>query len=150
MTEKYSEEEIIKALKNKDSEAFKYVYQTHYARLKSVCYGIVHNNEDAEDIVQEVFIDLYDSVSRFQEKSTLSTWLYRIVLNKSYNFLRSKKVRDIFSRFEEKLSQQPDQVEDEDEKTRQINDCTVLLRLCPNVKQKCLPYSFTKKCRKKK
>ncbi|MBR3940014.1 MAG: RNA polymerase sigma factor [Bacteroidales bacterium] len=149
MTEKYSEEEIIKALKNKDSEAFKYVYQTHYARLKSVCYGIVHNNEDAEDIVQEVFIDLYDSVSRFQEKSTLSTWLYRIVLNKSYNFLRSKKVRDIFSRFEEKLSQQPDQVEDEDEKTRQINDLHRAIEALPERQAKVFTLFFYEKMSQK-
>ena len=100
MTQKYSEEEIIKALKNRDSEAFRYVYQKYYAKIKSVSYGVVHNNEDAEDIVQEVFIDLYDSLSRFKEQSSLSTWLYRIALNKSYNFLRSKKIRDIFTRFE--------------------------------------------------
>lgn len=149
MTQKYSEEEIIKALKNRDSEAFRYVYQKYYAKIKSVSYGVVHNNEDAEDIVQEVFIDLYDSLSRFKEQSSLSTWLYRIALNKSYNFLRSKKIRDIFTRFEERLSQHPDHNEDEDEKNRQLTDLHRAIEALPERQAKAFSLFFYEKMSQK-
>ena len=108
-----------------------------------VCYGIVHNNEDAEDIVQEVFIDLFDSVARFREQSSLSTWLYRIALNKSYNFLRKKKVHDIFVRIEQKwLHQQPDNVEDEDNKTHQIEELHKAIEALPERQAKVFTLFF--------
>jgi RNA polymerase sigma-70 factor (ECF subfamily) len=116
------EHELINALKKKDSKAFKIVHDLYYTKLKSLSYGIVHNSEDAEDIVQEVFIDLYDAIGRFREESKLSTWLHKITLNKSYNFLRAKKVRNIFTRLENKLLQHADKIEDEDLETQKIND----------------------------
>ena len=66
-----------------------------------------------------------------------------------YNFLRSKKVRDIFSRFEEKLSQQPDQVEDEDEKTRQINDLHRAIEALPERQAKVFTLFFYEKMSQK-
>ena len=91
-------EELIQALKNNDSEAFKYVYEQYYDKMKHLCYGIVNNPEDAEDLAQEVFIDLYNSISRFRGDSKLSTWIHRIALNKSYTFVQKKKFKNIFTK----------------------------------------------------
>ncbi len=126
-----TEKEIIQALKNKDSEAFRHVYEKYYDKMKHLCYGIVNNTEDAEDLAQEVFIDLYNSISRFREESKLSTWLHRVALNKSYTFLRTKKIKDIFTKLEEKLTQQADKPEDEDLKTKQINDLHKAIKALP-------------------
>ena len=51
-----TETELIQALKNKDSQAFQYVYDLYYKKIKSLCYGKVGNTEDAEDLTQEDFL----------------------------------------------------------------------------------------------
>ena len=91
-----TETELIRALKNKDSQAFQYVYDLYYKKIKSLCYGKVGNTEDAEDLTQEVFIDLYNSINKFRGDSTVYTWLHRVALNKSFNFSKKKKIRNIF------------------------------------------------------
>jgi RNA polymerase sigma-70 factor (ECF subfamily) len=55
--------------------------------------GFVRNTEDARDIAQEVFIDILTNLPRFRGKSGLSTWIYRITVNRSLNYLRSHKRR---------------------------------------------------------
>lgn len=55
------------------------------------CIGFVHNDDDANDITQEVFIQMYKSIDSFRGDSKLSTWLYRIAVNKSLNAIRNKK-----------------------------------------------------------
>ena len=60
------EKQIVESLKQHDPEAFRLVYEKYHQRLVYLSYGIVHNNEDAEDIVQEVFIDVYDAIYNFK------------------------------------------------------------------------------------
>ena len=55
--------------------------------------GFVHSKADAEDIAQDVFIEVFESASKFRGDSELSTWIYRITVNKSINFLRSSRRR---------------------------------------------------------
>ena len=57
----------------------------------NLALNLVQSIEDAEDVTQEVFIELHKSFHTFKEASLLSTWLYRITVNKSLDFLRSKK-----------------------------------------------------------
>lgn len=52
--------------------------------------SFVQNTEDAEDLTQEVFIEVHRSLSQFKEQSSVSTWIYRITVNKSLDFLRKK------------------------------------------------------------
>ena len=77
--------------------------------------GIVQNAEDAEDIAQEVFIQVHQSVSSFKGESKFSTWLYRITVTKSLDHERRKKrkkrfafVRSIFGEQNEVLVNPPD------------------------------------------
>jgi RNA polymerase sigma factor (sigma-70 family) len=51
----------------------------------------LQHREEAEDITQEVFIEVYQSLSKFKEQSTISTWIYRITVNKCLDHLRAKK-----------------------------------------------------------
>jgi RNA polymerase sigma factor (sigma-70 family) len=53
--------------------------------------------EDAEDITQEVFIEVFHSLHLFKEQSALSTWIYRIAVNKSLDFLKAKKRKKRFA-----------------------------------------------------
>ncbi len=56
-----------------------------------VCLGVLQNAADADDVTQEVFIEVFRSVQKFHSRSKISTWLYRIALNKSLNHLRDNR-----------------------------------------------------------
>ncbi len=58
-----------------------------------VAYGIVGNLEDAKDVLQESFIKMYVNIGKFNARSSISTWFYRIVVNSSYDFLKKKKAK---------------------------------------------------------
>ena len=92
-----TDQEIIQGLKNKEETAFKEFVDTYQHLVLNVANKFVRNKEDAMDIAQEVFIKVYDSVHSFREQSKISTWLYKITVNKSLNYIRDKKRRNIFS-----------------------------------------------------
>ncbi|MFP4619933.1 MAG: RNA polymerase sigma factor [Bacteroidales bacterium] len=92
-----TDQEIIQGLKNRNETAFKAFVDKYQHLVLNVSNNFVHNKEDAMDIAQEVFIKVYDSVDSFREESKISTWLYKIAVNKSLNYLRDKKKRNIFN-----------------------------------------------------
>lgn len=100
-TIKYSKEsELIDALRSGDQAAFRYLVEKYQDKVKRTSKGFIHSDYDAEEITQEVFIEVYKSIEKFRKESELSTWIYRIAVNKSLNFLRSATKRRIFSFFD--------------------------------------------------
>lgn len=95
------ETEIINKLKHGDEYAFKQLVESYQKLVVNTCLGLVHNLEDAEDIAQDVFIEVFRSVDKFRADSKLSTWLYRIAVNRSLNFIRDNKRRKWFWSFED-------------------------------------------------
>lgn len=93
-------EELIKDLKEGQADAFKRLVEGYKDKLINICYGFVHNKEDAEDITQDVFIEVYKSVAYFRGDAKLSTWLYRISVNKSLDFIRKKKRKKRFAKLQ--------------------------------------------------
>ncbi|MBL7815018.1 MAG: RNA polymerase sigma factor [Saprospiraceae bacterium] len=88
-----SETELIELLRQGDENAFQYVCTTYQNRIYNAALCIVQSVEDAEDIVQETFVEAFLNVERFNQKSKLSTWLYRIAVNKSLNHRRMFKAQ---------------------------------------------------------
>jgi RNA polymerase sigma-70 factor (ECF subfamily) len=86
-------------LKTGNRDAFRILVEKYHVKVIRTCTGFVHSSADAEDIAQEVFIEVFRSVKKFRGDSELSTWVYRIAVNKSLNFLRSSGRRKIFSFF---------------------------------------------------
>ena len=64
---------------------------THKDQVYNTCLGFLRNHHDAEDIAQEVFIKVYDSIGNFREEAALSTWIYRIAVTKSLEQIRYRK-----------------------------------------------------------
>jgi RNA polymerase sigma-70 factor (ECF subfamily) len=81
----------IASLKAGDSRAFELLVDDQKDRIINICYRFVQNSDDAEDLAQEVFIEIFRSVSSFNEKSKLSTWIYRIAVTKSLDAIKAKK-----------------------------------------------------------
>jgi RNA polymerase sigma-70 factor (ECF subfamily) len=96
-----TEIEIIQKLQQGNEQAFKQLVGNYQKLVVNTCFGMVHNSEDAEDIAQEVFIEVFRSVHNFRAESKLSTWLYRIAVNRSLNFIRDNKRKKWFQSFED-------------------------------------------------
>jgi RNA polymerase sigma-70 factor (ECF subfamily) len=79
----------------KDFERLITKYQPNVFR---VSIGLLHNKEDAEEVTQDVFLKLYYSLRGFNKRSSFSTWLYRLTVNTTLNFLRRKKRRRSWTR----------------------------------------------------
>ena len=71
----------------------------HQKLVVNTCYGLVQNREDAEDIAQDVFIEVFRNIEKFRADAKLSTWLYRIAVNRSLNHIRDNKKHKWFHSF---------------------------------------------------
>jgi RNA polymerase sigma-70 factor (ECF subfamily) len=69
------------------------LYQRHRTRALAIARRIVRDPDDAEDVVQEVFLRLFVTPARFDGKSAYSTWLFRVMVNSSINSLRAARRR---------------------------------------------------------
>ncbi len=72
-------------------EQFRKLVSEYQEMVINTCYRFVFNREDAEDLAQEVFIEVYRSLEQFRAESKLSTWIYRIAITKSLDHLRRMK-----------------------------------------------------------
>ena len=86
---------LIRKCQAGDEEAFKKIVEENQAKVLSIIYGIVRNRNDSEDIAQQVFTKIYFSISKFDFRSSLSTWIYKITVNQCYDHLRKLKVRKL-------------------------------------------------------
>lgn len=91
-----TEFELIQGLRNGNETAFKYLVDTYKDRVFNTAIGIVQNAEDAEDVAQEVFIQVFRSIQNFKAESKLSTWIYRITTTRALDLLRSRKSKKRF------------------------------------------------------
>ncbi len=91
-----TEIELIQGLRNGDEAAFKFLVDNYKDRVFNTAIGIVQNAEDAEDVAQEVFIQVFRSIHSFKAESKLSTWMYRITTTRSLDLLRSRKSKKRF------------------------------------------------------
>jgi len=69
----------------------KILYEKYKELVFNVALHYTQNIEDSEEITQDVFISIFENIKKFREESTLKTWAYRITINKSLDFLKSKK-----------------------------------------------------------
>ncbi len=72
------ESELIEKLIKGDESAYKELFDLYKTKVFNTAAGFLTNESDAEDVTQEVFIQIFRSVKHFKERSKLSTWIYRI------------------------------------------------------------------------
>ncbi|MFN8250348.1 MAG: RNA polymerase sigma factor [Ferruginibacter sp.] len=89
--------EIIEQLQQGDESAFRKLVDEWQHMVYNTALGIVQQEDDADDVTQEVFIQVYQSVSSFKGESKFSTWLYRITVTKSLDHLKRKKTKKRFA-----------------------------------------------------
>ncbi|HZJ73763.1 MAG TPA: sigma-70 family RNA polymerase sigma factor [Perlabentimonas sp.] len=104
-------------LEHNSQKAFEEIVNRYQALVTKTCRGFVHSYADAEDIAQEVFIEVYQSLSKFRGESKFSTWVYRIAVNKSLNHIRKQQKHKTLRRIEDIFAPK-----DEMSKPRDIED----------------------------
>ena len=92
-----SEQDFIEKLKQGKQSAFSQLLDDFQQKVFGTCISFVPNKEDAEDIAQEVFLEVFKSISKFKGDSKLSTWIYRIATNKCLEFIRMKNAKKRFA-----------------------------------------------------
>ena len=87
---------LVEQLKQGDESAFKTIVEKFQILVYNTALGIVQNVEDAEDLTQDVFVQVHESIGSFKGESKLSTWLYRITTSKALDLIRRKKTKKRF------------------------------------------------------
>jgi len=91
-----TEQELLLGLRNGEEPAFKELVILFQDKVFNTALGLLQHHTEAEDIAQEVFIQVYRSINQFKGDSLLSTWIYRITVTKSLDHLRSRKRKKRF------------------------------------------------------
>ena len=84
------EQELIHGLQSGEREAFCELFRLYRRQVYNTCLGMLQHAEEAEDLAQEVFIEVFRSADKFRGDAKLSTWLYRIAYNKCLDHIRAK------------------------------------------------------------
>jgi RNA polymerase sigma-70 factor, ECF subfamily len=92
-----NEVELVARLRAGDEGAFREIIARYASRISRVCYGILRNLDDADEIAQEVFAKVYFSIKGFGGRGSLYGWIYRIAVNECYGLLRKKRFKIIYS-----------------------------------------------------
>jgi RNA polymerase sigma factor (sigma-70 family) len=87
------EQHLIAGLKEGHEQAFEELVNLYKDRIYNTSIGFVQNGPDAEEITQDVFIKVFENINGFKGESKLGTWLYRIAVTQSLDFLRKKRRR---------------------------------------------------------
>src|SRR2546429_3729008 len=85
------EQRLVKQAKCGDLEAYDDLVRRYQERIYATIYHMTSNHEDANDLAQEAFIKAFHALKSFKGGSSFYTWVYRIAVNKTINFLKQRK-----------------------------------------------------------
>jgi len=89
--------DLVRLACQQDASAFEELVRRYHGKIYGLVYGMVSNREDAEDLVQEIFVKAWRALPRFREQSSFYTWIYRIALNCTINFRKKRRRRQSMS-----------------------------------------------------
>ena len=84
--------ELVAKCQRGDTQAFNELVTRYRGKVYAMIYNMVHNEQDAWDLAQDGFLKAWKSIGRFRAQSSFYTWLYRIVMNVSIDWVRKKKI----------------------------------------------------------
>jgi RNA polymerase sigma-70 factor (ECF subfamily) len=87
-----TEPEAVRRAKKGDAAGFEYLYRSTGKRVYAICLRMLKNTADAEDLTQQVFLQLFRKIENFRGESRFSTWAYRVACNTVLMHLRRKKI----------------------------------------------------------
>ena len=88
-----SDREIVRRCQAGEIEAFETLYRQHAARLYTLASRMAGSAEDGEDLLQEIFLQVYRKIGSFKGDAALGTWMYRLALNHCLDYVRSRQTK---------------------------------------------------------
>lgn len=85
------DDELIRKISQKEGNAFRQLVERHQSLVYNTCRNLIGNDQQAEETAQDVFLQVYRSAGSFRHRSKVSTWIYRIAVNRSLNVIRQNK-----------------------------------------------------------
>ncbi len=107
-----TENEFINKIKSGDEDSFRTLVDDHQKIVLNTCFRFVQVKETAEDLTQEVFIEVMRSIGQFRGESKLSTWIYRISVTRSLDYLKMMKRKKRFAKLKSLFGDEGQLVED--------------------------------------
>jgi len=98
-----SELDLVKRCQAGNAEAFDELVTRYRIRIFAMIYNMVHNEQDAWDLAQDSFVKAWKSIKRFHGRSSFYTWIYRIVMNVTIDWLRKKHVKGAGVEFDDAI-----------------------------------------------
>src|SRR5260370_2436989 len=98
-----SEVDLVKRCQAGETEAFDELVTRYWTRVFGMIYNMVHSEQDAWDLAQESFLKAWKSIGRFRGQSSFYTWIYRIVMNVTIDWLRKKHVKGGGTEFDDAI-----------------------------------------------
>jgi RNA polymerase sigma-70 factor (ECF subfamily) len=98
-----SELDLVKQCQTGNTEAFDQLVTRYRTRVFAMIYNMVHNEQDAWDLAQDSFVKAWKSIGRFRGRSSFYTWIYRIVMNVTIDWLRKKQVKGAGTEFNDAI-----------------------------------------------
>lgn len=127
-----SDEDLVRQYQSGSEQAFNELVVRYQEKVYWIARRFSGNHDNADEITQEVFCKIYESLKTFRGEASFYTWLYRIAVNASLNFLRKEKVR-VFLRIDEMFdieapeSESPDSVVETNEQQSLIEEAVATL-----------------------
>ena len=85
--------ELLELFKNGDEHAFEEIVSRNHEKIVNLCYRILGDQKDAEEVAQDVLMKVYKSVHNLKSKASFSSWLYKIIVNSCNSKLRTVKYK---------------------------------------------------------
>ena len=98
-----SELDLVKQCQTGDTQAFDQLVSRYRTRVFGMIYNMVRNEQDAWDLAQDSFVKAWKSIGRFRSQSSFYTWIYRIVMNVTIDWLRKKQVKGTGTEFDDSV-----------------------------------------------
>jgi RNA polymerase sigma factor (sigma-70 family) len=90
-------EDLLRRINEGDATAFRQFYELFKDRVYNTCLSYLQNEEEAEEALQDVFVEIHNSAAKFRGQSSASTWVYRIAINKCIDRIRYKNRQKRFA-----------------------------------------------------
>lgn len=90
-----NDEDIIKGIKQGDENSFITLVNNYKNKIISLCYSFTYDYQEAEDLSQEIFINIYKNIHKFRGESSFSTYIYKVSINKCLDYKRKKSIKGL-------------------------------------------------------
>ena len=123
-----TDHDLILRARRGQADAFSEIVTKHQTNVFNICYRVLHNRSDAEDLAQETFMRAYDKLHTFDLEREFGPWVRRIAANLSLNFLESQKAStELDDERDQDQSQKPETQVEVKERSEQIREALTSL-----------------------